>query len=244
MQNAHNALQNISIVLCNTSHSGNIGSVARAMKTMGIYNLILVAPSAKIDDEAFALSSNARDVVENALIVDSLDLAIQNTTLAYALTSRRREYNHHLKTPKECTDEIISTTLSNEKIALVFGSERSGLTIEQIEKCNRLVTIPGNPKYFSLNLAQAVQIMAYEIYSNYNPDINYLRTNNEQKSTFADNQGILNQTDKILSQIGYYNSKNQDSFQRRLQNILNKANLNRDEVDLLRGILANYKFNS
>lgn len=238
MLNTKIALNNISIVLCNTSHSGNIGSVARAMKTMGLYKLILVSPTAKIDDEAYALSSNARDVVENAIIVDTLDTALQNTTLAYALTSRRREFNHHLRTPKECTNEILSTAVSNEKIAIVFGSERSGLTIEQIEKCNRLVTIPGNPEYFSLNLAQAVQIMAYEIYSNYNSNIDYLKTTNKQKSTFADNQGVLNHFDKILNRVEYYTEKNQEQVHRKLQNILHKANLNRDEVDLVRGILS------
>ncbi len=236
-------LNNISIVLCNTSHSGNIGSVARAMKTMGLYKLILVAPIAKIDDEAYALSSNARDVVENATIVDSLEEALQNTTITYALTSRRREFNHHLKTPKECIPEIITTALTNEKVAIVFGSERSGLTIEQIEKCNRLVTIPGNPEYFSLNLAQAVQIMAYEIYSNYNSNIDYLRTTNEQKSTFADNQGILNHLDKILNSVKYYADKKSESVHRKLQNILHKANLNRDEVDLIRGMLSKMEQN-
>ena len=238
MLDTKTVLNNISIVLCNTSHSGNIGSVARAMKTMGLYKLVLVAPKAKIDDEAYALSSNARDVVENAIIVDTLDAALQNTTLAYALTSRRREFNHHLATPKESTSEIISTAISNQKVAIVFGSERSGLTIEQIEKCNRLVTIPGNPEYFSLNLAQAVQIVAYEIYSNFNGNIDYLKTTNDQKSTFADNQGIINHLNKILNHVEYYSGKDPERVHRKLQNILTKANLNRDEVDLIRGILS------
>jgi tRNA/rRNA methyltransferase len=236
-------LDNISIILCNTSHSGNIGSVARAMKTMGLYKLALVAPSAKIDDETYALSSNARDVVQNALIVDTLDEALQNTTLAYGLTSRRREFNHHLATPKDSIQEILATTSNNEKVAIVFGSERSGLTIEQVEKCNRLITIPGNPEYFSLNLAQAVQIMAYEIFSQHNSNIDHLKTTNEQKSSFADNQGILNHIDKILANINYYNGKNQAGVIRRLQNILHKANLNREEVDLIRGILSKLELN-
>ena len=119
-----NMLHNISIILCNTTHNGNIGSAARAMKTMGLFNLSLVAPVVVIDDEAYALASNARDVVENAQIFTTLEEALQDTTLAYALTSRRREFNHHLATPKECVNEILTTALS-EKIAIVFGSERS-----------------------------------------------------------------------------------------------------------------------
>ena len=230
-------LKNISIILCNTTHSGNIGSTARAMKTMGLYNLILVAPAVIIDDQAYALASNARDVVENIQIFTTLEEALKNTTLAYALTSRRREFNHHLFTPKECVNEILVTSVS-EKIAIVFGSERSGLTIEQLERCNRMITIPGNPEYFSLNLAQAVQIIAYEIFSHLNGGIEHLKTENIRKSTFADNQGILSNLDAIMQKVNYYQNKDQESTLRRLQNILHKSQLNREEVDLIRGILS------
>ena len=157
-------LNNIKIVLCNTSHNGNIGSSARAMKTMGIFNLILVSPEVMPDDHSIALACNARDIIETAIITDSLDEAIGDCTLTIALTSRKRELSSHLATPKEITPEIFTTISHNEKVAIVFGAERTGLTIEQLEKCNRLVTIPGNPDYFSLNLAQAVQIICYEIY--------------------------------------------------------------------------------
>lgn len=232
----NNILNNISIVLCNTSHNGNIGAVARAMKTMGLYNLILVNPQVAIDDHSYALASNARDIIEKATIVDSLDVALAATTLQYALSARKREFNHSLTTPFSCVAEILSIASINQKIAIVFGSERSGLTIEQLEKCNRLVTIPGNPEYFSLNLAQAVQIMAYEIYRQLHGSVEYLKTNTV-RATFADNQGILSHVDNILASTHYYNNKNRSMVQRRLQNIINKANLDRDEVDLLRGML-------
>lgn len=231
-------LSNITIVLCNTSHNGNIGSAARAMKTMGLSKLILVSPTVTIDDHSFALASNARDVVENAKIVDTLDKALDGTTLSYAMTSRRREFNHHLSTPKESVIEIINSANNNENIAIVFGSERSGLTIEQLEKCNRLITIPGNPEYFSLNLAQAVQIMAYEIYCQFNGSIQYLKTEQIQKSSYEDNQGILKHIDQVLTKYNYYKSKNPEITIRRIQNILHKANLNREEVDLIRGLLS------
>lgn len=229
-------LSNIQIVLCNTSHPGNIGSAARAMKTMGIYNLVLVSPIAKPDDHSIALSCNAHDVVENCKIVDTLDEAIADSVLAVAMTGRKREFSHMLQTPKQIIPEIFSTIQSNAKISIVFGNEQSGLTIEQLEKCNRLVTIPGNPEYFSLNLAQAVQTMCYEIYSNYNPDVSWLQ-NEITLANEQDVQIVLNKLDGIMNKVDYYKNKNAERTLRRLQYILHKANLEREDVDLLHGIL-------
>ncbi len=230
------SLDNIKIVLCDTSHNGNIGSAARAMKTMGLTNLILVSPLIKPDDHSLALACNARDVVENALITNSLDDAINNATLTIAMTARKREFSDKLYTPKEITSEVFNTIACGEKVAFVFGAERTGLTINQLERCNRLVTIPGNPEYFSLNLAQAVQIICYEIYSTYNPNIDYLKRETVM-STANDNIGILNHLDQILKNIDYYKNKNASRVYRRLQKIIHKACLEREEVDLIRGIL-------
>jgi tRNA/rRNA methyltransferase len=228
-------LENILIVLCNTSHNGNIGAAARAMKTMGISNLVLVNPVALLDDHAIALACNAADIVKNAKIVDSLDTAISDATITIGMTSRKREYTPHLSTPKEIIPEIFSQINGGKKIAIVFGSEKYGLSIEELEKCNRLVTIPGNPDYFSLNLAQAVQIMCYEIYSNYNNSLAHLEQT-VNLATFADNQGILNHLEQVLK-LSRYHYKDEERTRRRLQNILNKASLEREDVDLLRGML-------
>lgn len=228
-------LDNIKIVLCNTSHTGNIGSAARAMKTMGISNLVLVNPKTQLDDHTIALSVHAADVIQNAQIVTSLDIALADTTLAIGMTSRRRKFTPHLSTPKDMVAEIFSQITAMNKVAIVFGSEKNGLSIEELGKCNRLVTIPGNPEYFSLNLAQAVQIMCYEIYSQCSGSITHL----EQAvtlGTFADNQGVLNHLEIILKHTNY---PNRDTLRTRsrLQNILHKANLEREDIDLLRGIL-------
>lgn len=234
-----NILDNIRIVLCDTSHNGNIGSVARAMKTMGITNLFLVSPKVMPDDHTLALSCNARDVVNNAKIVDTLDEALLGTTLAFATTSRRREFNQHLFTPKESISEIFSAINQQQKIAMVFGAERTGLTIAQLEKCNRLLTIPGNPEYFSLNLANAVQIICYEIYAHHNSDLSHLKNiGSIVKANFEDNQGLLSHLDNILNNINFYKNKNRERTLRNLRHIINKAALERDEVDLLRGILS------
>lgn len=232
-------LQNIKIILCNTTHSGNIGSAARAMKTMGLTNLILVEPKTTIDNNALALASNARDVIENAKIASSLAEALADTSLAIALTSRKREFNYNLQTPKEIVPEIIAT-INNANVAIVFGTEKNGLSIEQLELCNRLVTIPGNSDYFSLNLAQAVQIMCYEIYSQYNPSLTHLKSD-IKKASSADNQGILTHLDLILNKIDFY--KNETITKRRIQKIINKASLEREEVDLIRGILKKIEQN-
>ena len=156
------------------------------------------------------------------------------------MTSRKREFNHTLATPFEAVPEILQNAANQEKIAIVFGCERSGLTIEQVEKCNRLITIPGNPEYFSLNLSQAVQIMAYEIYRQFDGSVKYLKTKTK-KSSFADNQGILTHIDTILEQTNYYHNKNKDMIIRRLQSIISKADLDRNEVKLVRGMLAKFK---
>lgn len=232
-----NILDNIRIILCETSHNGNIGSVARAMKTMGVTNLFLVSPKVMPDDHTLALSCNARDVINNAKIVDTLDEALLGTTLAFATTSRRREFNQHLFTPKESLPDIFNAINQGQKIAIVFGAERTGLTISQLEKCNRLLTIPGNPEYFSLNLANAVQIICYEIYANHNGDLSHLKDNEKIKASFEDNQRLLTHFDDILHKIDFYKNKNNERTLRNLQHIINKSDLERDEIDLLRGIL-------
>lgn len=236
MQNNPQLLNNIQIILCNTSHTGNIGSAARAMKTMGLYNLTLVAPLVMPDDHSVALSCNASDVVLQAKIVTTLDEAIADSNLIIAMTGRKREFNTRLQTPKQIIPEILSTINRDAKVSIVFGNEQSGLTIPQLEKCNRLVTINGNPEYFSLNLSQAVQIMAYEIYSNFNTNLEHLK-NEVNLASKHDVQIILDRLDNMLTERNFYDYKNHTRTIRRLQSILIKADLTREDVDLLHGVL-------
>lgn len=233
-------LQQIKVILCNTSHAGNIGAAARAMKTMGLTKLILVDPLIKADDHSLALACNAREVVENAQYVPHLSDALAECHLAIAMTGRKREFNDRLQTPKQLLPEILTALETNLQLALVFGNEQHGLTIPQLELCNRLVTIPGNPAYFSLNLAQAVQIIAYEIYSNYAPNLQHL-INPIQKANLGDSQYLLASLDQIMTTTKYYQHKNKDRVLRRLQKILHKADLEREEADLLHGVLNKIK---
>lgn len=228
-------LKNVCIVLCNTSHSGNIGSTARAIKTMGITNLILVSPVVEIDEVAYSLASNAKDILEQAVIVDTLEEAIQDSSLALALTARKREFNQNLYTPREIIPEVINHISQNHKVSIVFGSEKSGLTINQLEKCNRLVTIPANPVYSSLNLAQAVQIICYELYSQINTGLPSLK-DTPDVATLSQIEGVIASLNNLLSNKKFFTENSMDITKRRLRNIIYKANLTQKEVHLLRGI--------
>lgn len=187
-------LQHIRVILSRTSHPANIGAAARAMKTMGLNKLILVAPNLmstpmtpeppifhadqantfRLPEESFILASGAADVLEQAQIVATLPEALNGTTLSCALTSRRRELTAPLQTPRQLTPSLLQAARDHQESALVFGNESFGLSIEEVQHCNRLMTINGNPNYFSLNLAQAVQVVCYEIFSQINNDMSHL----------------------------------------------------------------------
>lgn len=235
-----NQLDNLQIVLCDTSHPGNIGSAARAMKNMGIFNLALVNPKILPNDNSLALSAHAKDVVNNAKILDNLDLAIDSSALVIGMTGRKREFNSELQTPREITPEIFNVLASNQQVTIVFGNEQHGLNITQLEKCNRIVTIPGNSKYLSLNLAQAVQIMCYEIHSQLRTNVDFLK-NPVNLVNSQDVQHLLLSLDRVLVGNNFYHTKNRERTLRRLQQILHKANLAREDADLLHGIIKKFE---
>jgi len=155
-------LHNIRIVLVETSHTGNMGSTARAMKTMGLTNLYLVNPLIKPDSQAIALAAGASDVIGNATIVDTLDDAIAGCSLVVGTSARSRTLPWPMLEPRECGVRAVHEG-EHAPVALVFGRERVGLTNDELQKCHYHVAIPANPDYSSLNLAMAVQILAYEV---------------------------------------------------------------------------------
>ncbi|WP_127347716.1 TrmJ/YjtD family RNA methyltransferase [Pseudidiomarina mangrovi] len=155
-------LENIRIVLVNTSHTGNIGSVARAMKTMGLSQLVLVDPVSKPDSQASALAAGATDVLHGARIVDTLAEAIADCGLVIGTSARNRTLDWPLLEPRGAAAKLLSES-PRYPVALVFGRESSGLTNDELQQCNFHVHIPANPDYSSLNLAMAVQALSYEI---------------------------------------------------------------------------------
>tara|TARA_B100000003_G_C10863088_1_gene343849 strand:- start:93 stop:818 length:726 start_codon:yes stop_codon:yes gene_type:complete len=154
----------INIVLVDTIHPGNIGSVARAMKTMGLNRLSLVNPRVFPSGDANALAGNATDVLENAQVFSSIKEAIAESTYVYATSARDRSIQWPIKNPEDAAYDIYAATNSQKEISIIFGKEDRGLTNEELELANKLIEIPANPEYPVLNIAMSVQVIVYEIF--------------------------------------------------------------------------------
>ena len=195
-------LSNIKIVLLETTHPGNIGSVARAMKTMNFSNLYLVNPLCQINEISFAMASNARDVLDNAKIYNNLEEVTDDCDFIIGTTARQRDIPIEIVNPRELSKNI--KTSQYEKIAILLGNESRGLTNQQLSKCRIGCHIPANKSYTSLNIAASLQIILYEILmeSRYNvSNINKIdkknRAKNDQFSSF------LEHMDKVLKDINF-----------------------------------------
>ncbi len=233
---------NLRFILVETSHPGNVGMVARAMKTMGFTRLILVRP--RLPDvlqhkSAIQFASNALDVLENAKIVDSIDKALSNCHFAGAVTSRFREFSPPILQARETASHIVLHPELNP--ALVFGSEKFGLPNEIVEKCHALISIPANFQYASLNLAQAVQILAYEcrmaIPQNVLPNQNVeLAGFKDMPATVEQIDGMVNHLEEALTAIQFLDKNNPRKLMQRLRRLFSRSKLEVDEVNILRGI--------
>lgn len=227
-------LENIRIVLIETSHSGNIGSAARAMKTMGLNQLCLVSPKS-IDEQSYALSAGAEDVVKNAMIVNSFDDAVKNCSLVIGTSARLRHLQNTLIEPRECADKVIA---HKGKIAIVFGRERIGLTNEELLQCHYHLNIPANPDYSSLNLAMAVQLVSYEL------RMAFLVQNNKKNSLSlieknyptADQLAyFFDHTERIYQSLGFIQNQ---GVMRKLKRLYYRAKLEKNELNILNGMLS------
>lgn len=226
-------------VLVETSHPGNIGAVARAMKTMGFSQLVLVRPrfaDAIRHDEAIAFASGAQDILAAAQVVDTIEEALQGCNFAAALSARLREFSPPLTTPRALAGQLAADADLNA--ALVFGSERYGLPNEVIEKCNVLINIPANPEYSSLNLAQAVQLLAYEARLAAMGDaipqtaIGF----HGEAAELAQIDGMYAHLEQALVAIDFLDPENPKKLMPRLRRMFSRAGLETEEVNILRGI--------
>jgi tRNA/rRNA methyltransferase len=233
--NPTDSLANIRIVLLETSHPGNLGAVARAMKVMGLSDLALVNPRCEIDEAARARASGAVDVLEAARRFSSLDDALADTVLAAACTSRRRDLPHPAYTPRQAAPEIVQLARSGP-VAIVFGSETFGLSNEQLMKCRWLINIPTNPDYASLNLGAAVQVLAYELRSTAEDAVLPLPA--FEPATHAAQESLLAELEKGLVDIGFHDPANPRRLMLRLRRFFAKAGLEKEEVAIWRGIVA------
>ena len=234
-------LHNIRIVLVETSHTGNMGSTARAMKTMGLSNLYLVNPLVKPDSQAISLAAGASDVIGNATIVDTLDEALAGCSLVVGTSARSRTLPWPMLEPREC-GERSAKTAENAPVALVFGRERVGLTNEELQKCNYHVCIPANPEYSSLNLAMAVQIIAYEVRVAYlalqeagKPQVEY----EEPPYPLVDDlERFYQHLEQTLLQTGFIRQSHPGQVMSKLRRLFTRARPESQELNILRGILT------
>ncbi len=227
-------LRQVRIVLVQTSHPGNLGAVARAMKVMGLSDLALVDPKCEIDDTARARASGAVDVLEAARIFSSLDDALADTVLTAACTSRRRDLPHPAFTPRQAAPDILRLAQTGP-VAVVFGSETFGLSNEQLMKCRWLLNIPSNPDYASLNLGAAVQVLAYELRCTQEDAV--LPLPEFEAAPHSAQESLLVEMEKMLVEIEFLDPANPKRLMPRLRRFFAKAGLESEEVAIWRGIL-------
>lgn len=229
----------VRFVLVGTSHPGNIGAAARAMKTMGFSQLILVNPrfpDAVSHEEAIAFASGAQDILAAARIVESIDDALEGCNFAAALTARLREFSPPVMTPRALAAQVAAET--GWHAALVFGNERYGLPNEVVEKCNVLINIPANPAYSSLNLAQAIQVLAYECRLAAIGDTLPVSAIGFQgdAASVAQIEGMYAHLEQALVAIEFLDPDNPKKLMPRLKRLFSRTQLETEEVNILRGI--------
>ena len=228
----------IKFILFEPSHPGNIGAAARAIKTMGFEKLCLINPIEHPHSEARARSSGALDVLLDAEVFDNLEDAIKGCGLIIGTTSRTRRISVPITNIRETAPSIVAKA-KQKPVAVIFGPEKSGLINAQVDYCNELVNIPSIGSYKSLNLAMAVQIVAYELRVASEALPSEIRARN-----LASNEDIelfYNHLNQVLLETGFLDPKNPKQLMRRLRALFNRAQMDENEINIMRGILASYK---
>ena len=239
MLNNLNLLKQFRIVLCETSHPGNIGSVARAMKTMGFSDLYLVNPKDFPSSHAEALACGAEDILQNATKVTSLEGALENINHVIGFTARKRELTQPHKNVRDLSKQLINEA-SNNKIAIIFGNETNGLSNLELQYCQSLGFIDANSKYSSLNLAHAVQIVCHEIrmVSEFPVKNKILKQITKNYVSHDLQNGFYKHLEEILDEIGFLKKIQADRLMMRLRLLFNRTKMEKEEVNILRGILS------
>ena len=231
------SLNSVKIVLVGTTHPGNIGAAARAMKNMGIKNLSLVQPKEFPSDVAIYRSKAAKDILEHAQVFNNLEEAIFDCELVIGTSARGRKVPWPILNPKEAAEEV-SRSSSHHNIAIIFGREDRGLTNEELGLCNLHVNIPTDPDYSSLNLAQAVQILVYEIRQailGEQEDKNYWDVqlaNNDQTEL------LINHMDELMQQVEFYDVDNPRKLLLRVRRFFKRSRIDVMETNIFRGLFA------
>lgn len=232
-------LANIRIVLVETSHTGNVGSAARAMKTMGLSQLYLVNPLVKPDSQSIAMAAGASEIIEHAKLVNSLDQAIEGCHLVIGTSARSRTLPWPMLQPDDSGLALVKSA-HQAPVALVFGRERVGLTNEELQKCHYHVMIPANPIYSSLNLAMAVQVLSYEIRKAWLAvtQLDKAMPEAEHYPLAEDLERFYQHLEHILIKTEFIRTATPGPIMGRLRRLFTRARPENQELNILRGILA------
>lgn len=240
------SLSSIRVVLVATTHAGNIGATARAMKNMGLTQLVLVTPKHSLPHpDASARASGADDILKNAIIVNSLEEALIGCHLVLGTSARERQIPWPLLNPREAAEKTIKATTLNQQVALVFGREHAGLTNEELQQCNYHIHIPTNEAFSSLNVAAAVQVIAYETRMAWleaqsaptNDPVDQEK-NSEQLCTHEELERFYQHLEQLLITIQFLNPEQPKHLMARLRKLYGKAHITKLEMNILRGILT------
>jgi TrmH family RNA methyltransferase len=228
----------IRFVLVGTQHPGNIGSAARAMKVMGFDELRLVRPVDFPSTDATAMAAGAADVLAGAAVFDSVDQAVADCGLVVGTTARTRESAWRVDDPRSTASELVQSATTTH-VAILFGCERTGLENAELEQCHRLLTIPTSAGYSSLNLAMAVQIVAYELWVARASDAR-VRTDvrSVPLASAHEMDRFYEHLQQVLDEIGFHDRTGEGHLFARLRRLFNRACLDENEVHILRGILT------
>lgn len=240
--NPESLLSRIRVVLCRPSHPGNIGAVARAMKTMGLSSLYLVQPKQFPDPEADTRATGAVDLLEKAKMTASLAESLAGSVFAVALSARQRDLGPTIGQPRETVARLLAEAEHGD-VALVFGNETVGLSNEEILHCQAAVTIPTNPDFSSLNLGSAVQVLCYECrmaaFSERPPVAGQGVTPFVSPTASLDEvEGLFGHLESVMTDTGFFNPAQPGRLMPKLRRMFGRVRLEKDEINILRGILA------
>jgi tRNA/rRNA methyltransferase len=228
-------LANVRVVLSHTTHPGNIGAAARAMKTMGLEQLYLINPRYFPDAQADTMSAGAVDVLQNAVVCSSLDEALQGVVMVAGMSARVRDISQEVLPPRAAMP-LLAEQAVQHPVALLFGTEMSGLSNEELARCQVMVRIPVNPAFTSLNLAAAVQLISYEL--RLAAGLGEYAVPALNPAPAEQVEGLFRHMEEALHEIEFLHSKHPTKLMHKLRRLYARARLEQEEVNILRGILT------
>jgi len=233
-------LDRVGVVLVGTTHPGNIGAAARAMKTMRMGRLCLVTPRLFPSAESTARAAGADDVLAEVAVFDSLPAAVSDCVLVYGTSARSRQLPCPVVSPEQGAVELLACVEQGARAAVIFGREQSGLTNDELDLCNKMILIPGNPDFSSLNLAAAVQIICYELYKTVaeSGPWQMIPDWEAEPVTAEAMEHLYGHLEACLVEIGFLDPQRPRKLMRRLKRLFNRAGLDQNEYNILRGILT------